>query len=47
MLDIDIFSDQDVPDDEDAIWEFFERLHVRKNEVFESCITDTSRKLFQ
>lgn len=46
VLDIDVFCDQDVSDDEDAIWRFLERLRVRKNEIFESCITDSSRKLF-
>jgi uncharacterized protein (TIGR04255 family) len=46
LLDIDIFSNQDVPQDDPAIWEFFEELHRRKNDVFEACITDSARKLF-
>lgn len=47
VLDIDLFSDQNVPQSEEAIWDFFERLHVRKNEVFEACITDQTRRLFE
>ena len=26
-------------------WEFLEKLHVRKNDVFEACITDKTREL--
>ena len=47
VLDIDLFTDRNVPNSEESIWEFFERLHVRKNEVFEACITDKTRRLFQ
>lgn len=46
VLDIDLFSDQDVPQSDEEIWSFFERLHLRKNEVFEACITDQTRSLF-
>ena len=44
-LDINLFRDGDVPGDEAVIWQFFERLHRRKNEVFEACITDRTREL--
>ena len=47
VLDIDLYSDRDVPDSEESIWEFFEKLHVRKNQVFEACITDKTRRLFE
>lgn len=47
VLDIDVFRTQDLLLDESAIWDFFEQLHVRKNEVFEACITDRARELFQ
>ena len=47
VLDLDLFRDQDVPQDDDAIWSYFEVLHTRKNEVFEACITDRTRELFQ
>lgn len=46
VLDIDIFRDDNVPADEDAIWSFFEKLRHKKNEVFEACITAKARELF-
>jgi uncharacterized protein (TIGR04255 family) len=47
VLDIDIFRTADLPTDEEGIWAFFEELRVRKNSVFEACITDKARELFQ
>lgn len=46
VLDIDLFGDQGIPEDEPKVWDYFERLHERKNEVFEACITDQARELF-
>ncbi len=46
VLDIDLMSGGDVPTTEDEIWAFFERLHVRKNDIFEASITDKTRELF-
>ena len=47
VLDIDLIRAEDVPNTEEAIWDFFEKLHVRKNEIFEACITDKTRRLFE
>jgi uncharacterized protein (TIGR04255 family) len=47
ILDIDLFQSEDMPQDEKDIWQRFDILHVRKNEVFESCITDRARELFE
>lgn len=46
VLDTDIFRADDLPADEEGVWEFFEVLRVRKNDVFEACITDKARELF-
>ncbi|RLT01814.1 MAG: TIGR04255 family protein [Planctomycetota bacterium] len=46
VLDIDLFRDHALPGDECALWECFEVLHDRKNEIFEACITDAARELF-
>lgn len=46
ILDLDLFRENDVPQDEPEIWAFFETLHARKNDLFESCITDKTRELF-
>lgn len=47
VLDVDLFRSTDVPSDEEDIWHFFEQLRDRKNSIFESCITDQTRELFQ
>ena len=47
VLDLDLFRDREVPQDEEGIWNYLEILHERKNHVFEACITDASRELFQ
>jgi len=46
VLDIDLFRSLDLPQDEDGIWNVFETLHEAKNNIFESCITDSTRRLF-
>lgn len=47
VLDIDISRTEDLPLEEDGMWELFEKLHIKKNKVFEACITDKARELFQ
>ncbi len=47
VLDIDLICSENVPSSEEALWVRFEKLHVRKNEVFEACITNKTRRLFQ
>jgi uncharacterized protein (TIGR04255 family) len=47
VLDVDVFRVDDLPPDEQSMWDFFEVLRARKNEVFEACITDRARELFR
>ena len=47
VLDIDLFREQEVPQSEELIWEYFEQLHRTQNEIFEACITDETRRLFE
>jgi uncharacterized protein (TIGR04255 family) len=47
VLDIDLFRAAQVPSDEEEMWAFFEKLHMRKNEIFEACITDRTRELIR
>lgn len=47
VLDIDVFRLEDLPREDTAVWEFLERLRIRKNDVFEACITDKARELFE
>lgn len=46
VLDIDVFRTNEVPQTEIDIWDYFETLHDTKNQIFEACITDTARRLF-
>jgi len=45
ILDIDLYSDSDLPSDEQGLWERFEVFRTRKNKVFEACITDRVRRM--
>lgn len=45
LLDIDIFKEQDIPNDEVEIWHFLEQLYKLADEVFEACITERTREL--
>ncbi len=47
LLDFDLSRTDNVPQDEREIWRVFEAFRSRKNELFEACITDASRSLFQ
>jgi uncharacterized protein (TIGR04255 family) len=50
-LDLDLFREQyEEPwpvDDDTMVWEFLERLHDRKNEIFEASITNRTRRLIR
>jgi len=46
VLDIDLFQDHALPNDECELWDCFKALHDRKNEIFEACITDAAREMF-
>jgi uncharacterized protein (TIGR04255 family) len=46
ILDIDLFIEGDLQDEE-YMWSLFDKLHARRNHVFEACITDEARRLFQ
>ena len=47
VLDVDVFRLEDAPQEEEEIWSFIEKLRDRKNSIFEACITDRARELFQ
>lgn len=47
VLDIDVFRSSGVATNEPQLWEQLEQLRQEKNRVFESCITDEARRLFQ
>ncbi len=45
ILDIDLFRERNISDDEAGIWEFMEQLHARTDRIFEACITERTREL--
>ena len=47
VLDIDVSRSNDLPSTEEGIWAMMEQLRNAKNNVFEACITDKARELFQ
>jgi uncharacterized protein (TIGR04255 family) len=47
ILDIDLFRIEQVPQREESLWECIESVRSLKNSIFESCITDKTRKCFE
>ena len=45
MLDIDLFRDQNTPQDENSIWQAFELLRDGKNQIFNLCLTEKAKGL--
>jgi uncharacterized protein (TIGR04255 family) len=45
-LDLDIFRETDLPKRDDDMWDMLTRIRAYKNRIFESCITDRARALF-
>lgn len=47
ILDIDISREGDLPRKVEGLRQFLEEIRGHKNEIFESCVTDRARALFQ
>jgi len=47
LLDIDLFRPLETPIGEEELWNLLDQFRVRKNEVFEACITERTRELFR
>lgn len=47
IIDIDIYSDKTVPQSDPQIMELLNRIRTKKNMIFESCISQPARELFQ
>lgn len=46
ILDIDVITKIDIPEDDDSMWKLFKELRNQKNKFFEAFITDKTRGLF-
>lgn len=47
VIDQDIAREVDPPQSDEAIYDLLNEIRVRKNNVFEACISDRARELFQ
>lgn len=47
MLDIDLFKINSIQPNSTEVWDTLEQLRTRKNELFESFVTDKTRELIQ
>ena len=47
ILDLDLFRTYELPQEEEPLWSLFERLHEKKNDIFQACITDLTRELIR
>ncbi len=47
VLDIELFCEASISAHDASCWEMLERFRTRKNAIFEACITDKARRLFQ
>ncbi len=47
LLDIDLFSNVNFSSIKDDHWRLLEAFRIRKNEIFEGCITDKTRELLK
>lgn len=45
ILDIDLFREVDIPEDEEGIWNLFEQLREGKNTIFKACLTPEAEAL--
>jgi uncharacterized protein (TIGR04255 family) len=47
VLDIDLFRDEDLPTNDDDLWQLLDRFRLKKDEVFEACITQKTREMIK
>lgn len=47
LMDIDLFRTEQIPGRDEDLWECIESVRALKNSIFESCITDATRRLFE
>ena len=47
ILDLDVSREKNVPQRENELWECIDQIRLHKNAVFEACLTDRTRKLFE
>jgi uncharacterized protein (TIGR04255 family) len=46
IIDLDVSRERDLPQNDEGLWAFIDLMRAHKNRVFEGCITDNTRNLF-
>ncbi len=47
VFDLDLYRTEQLPQDEDGLWNLLERFRDEKDAIFEACITDKTRELIK
>jgi len=47
VLDLDLFRTEELPESDEELWKLFEVLRVKKNVVFDTCITEKTKELIR
>src|SRR5260370_18196118 len=47
IVDLDIANEVKPPQNDESLYELLNRIRLKKNEIFESCITPLARELFR
>jgi uncharacterized protein (TIGR04255 family) len=46
MFDQDLYKENNIPQNDEGLYTLLNQIHVKKNAVFEACITERARELF-
>lgn len=47
ILDVDLWRRDDLPQDDDSLWALLDKMRHKKDDIFESCITEKTREMFR
>ena len=47
LLDFDIYKEPDPPQNDEDIYELLNRIRVKKNQVFDDCVTARAKEIFR
>jgi len=47
LLDFDIFMEPEPPQNDEGLYDLLNRIRLKKNEVFEDCVTEQAKEIFR
>jgi len=47
LLDFDIYMEESPPQNDENVYELLNQIRVKKNQVFEACVTDRAKEIFR